>query len=128
MKMYDDFHWFFIGKTIGKSSKFYEITEIPRVFFTKNIFSSSKKKFSEKILFFHKLDSSGYCHTKYELLTTNTRKVVADTVSRTEKKTIFIGYLTIKKKRFYIIPGSTRNTFYTSHTSVKFFGIPPPPS
>ena len=93
---------FINGKSMEIIIHFHEITEISRVFFTKYIFSSSKKKFSEKIIFFHKLDSSGYCHTKYELLTPNTRKVVADTVSRTEKKTIFIGYLTIKKKRFYV--------------------------
>ena len=57
-----------------------------REYFLQNIFfHHRKKKFSEKILFFRKLYSSSYHHTQYELLTPNTRKVVADTVSGTEK-------------------------------------------
>ena len=73
------------GKSMEIIIHFHEITEISRVFFTKYIFSSSKKTFSEKFLFFRKLYSSSYHHAKDDLLTPNTLKVLADTVSWTKK-------------------------------------------
>ena len=61
-----------------------------REYFLQNIFFHHRKKtFSKKILFFHKLYSSSYHHAKDELLTPNTLKVLADTVSRTKKNTTF---------------------------------------
>ena len=59
-----------------------------------NMFLDSK---TLQMMYFIIIDTSTKLLVKYERITSNIREVIIDIVSVSEKKTVFIGYLTIKK-------------------------------